>query len=146
MWPLKQSQSICTSLDGPAGLCRGCLWEPELPAPRKAPHTGCSWDFTMGIALTFPSVWWQWSHHGNPGACSGMAAWPREGLPSPQKLHLSSGALQVGERLVRDTPSVHIIRKMSRLHAGIAAAGEDSAHFTALTALLEPEDLCASLS
>lgn len=104
-------------------------------APWWAPYTHCSWHPVVGSALGFPSVLCQWSHHGSPGPCSGPAAWPTEGLPSPPKLHLSSGALQVSERLVRDNPSGHTIRKVSWLLAGIAAAGEDSAHFTALTVL-----------
>lgn len=110
------------------GLSLGTL----APCPSITPCTGYIWHPLMGSALTFPSVWWQWSHHGSPGACSGLAALPTEGLPSPWKPHLSSGALQVSERFIRDNPSVHTIRKVSWLLAGIAAAGENLAHFTAL--------------
>lgn len=103
------------------------------PLPLNKPLTqaaaGIWW---WAVPPTFPSVCWQWSHHRSPGPCSGLAAWPTERLPRPWRLLLSSGALQVSGRLVRDKPSVHIVRKVSWLRAAVAAAGEDSAHFTAL--------------
>lgn len=108
-----------------SGPVSGNLLLSPLHTLQLASHGGQCHQFSLCVV----SVVTPWQ------PCSGLAAWPTEGLPSPQKLHLSSGALQVSERLVRDNPSGHTIRKVSWLLAGIAAAGEDSAHFTALTVL-----------
>lgn len=79
--------------------------------------------------------------------CSGLAAWPIEGLPSPQKLHLSSGALQVSERLVMRQPfrSYHQESVLTPSWNSCSRRRLSPFHSTH-SALLHPKDLCVSLS